>query len=599
MERNKTVLLGVIIVLLLAIGVAFWRVHDTANTETSASYAVPGQGPSNPSFPKVERQHRLASLKSQEILGIPLEAQEDIPGRAEVRASGGNVKYPGNRGKTPSGFSSLEVPGAKTARSGNVYAQADRSLSPYQLDGGTPVTSPGSGSYQAVSAPNLSSPEASLTRDSSDSNEYVHKSMSPFLRGLTQEQAAALNKSLTGLSDRVERAIMQAMLPKSKKDANIEKYLQRNRSGEDSASAEAAAGPFAGVLNQVSSQKANIVKSMGNAYGGGAAKEAGQIMNAYQKELGSLLNNAAGKNPEEIAKQARAISHKYNKKLDNMSDKYGLEKFKQETLAKDQAYLAQVEQTYGSDISGQMAELRQQALEQKMQLAQETGLTTEDAYAKHLAIEQQLWQQEQNLLTSQGYSPTQLYKIKNKQKQAELDQQAADEQEGKKLPQVYRMSEKQQSQYMHSVEQMNQQMQQNDLASYGPRGAEMLQSVYDWYTPAVQQIISDPETSQEEKDRALAQASQRANQELARLKKTPQMRQMRVDTTIDHIMQDPGMQQASAEQRAAFEQMARPVLQDMFDKASAIEESNLSEPEKRRQLQALQEETRRKLSGGQ
>ena len=75
------------------------------------------------------------------------------------------------------------------------------------------------------------------------------------------------------------------------------------------------------------------------------------------------------------------------------------------------------------------------------------------------------------------------------------------------------------------------------------------------------------------------------------------MRQMRVDTTLGHIMQDPALQNASPEQREAFKEHARPVLEEMFEKATQIEESNLSEPEKRRQLQALQDQTQRRLSG--
>ena len=60
--------------------------------------------------------------------------------------------------------------------------------------------------------------------------------------------------------------------------ANIEKYLQRNASP-----AAASAGPFAPVLDQVASQKAGVVQSMGNAFGQEAAQEAGQVMDDFQR----------------------------------------------------------------------------------------------------------------------------------------------------------------------------------------------------------------------------------------------------------------------------------------------------------------------------
>lgn len=604
MKKNQTLLLGILIICLLTIGIAFLRSPNrSVNPVVTSSRKTtdPALGHTAVSFPN-SKAKQWEILKEQEFLGV---TSPTVSQTSQKNLKDTTVPYPPGTLNRPHGPSRVET-AYQGRKNGNVYQAADRSLvTPASRQSGGKSTSlqttngnntPGSSSGMSVSG------GSSLTAE-----ENTKHIMNPFLRGLTKEQAEALNRSLDGLSSRVERAILQAMLPKSKKNANIEKYLQRNQSGdsqsadapEGGVSGAAVQGPFAKVLKQVSSQKGNITKSMGNAYGAAAAKEAGQIMDSYQKELAAALENKEGKSPEELAKLARAIGNKYNNKLDKVSEKYGLEKFKQDNLAKDASYLASVEQTYGSELTDKMKELRGEALTQKMQLAQETGLTTEEAYEKYLGIERDLWQKEQDLLISQGYSPTKLYDIKKQWNQQQWEALQQEEQEGKKLPQVYRMSEKQQRSYLDSVQTMNRQMQQNDVAAYGSRGASVLQGVYDKYVSEVQRIISEDETSQEEKDKALQQASQQANQELAQLKKTPQMRQMRVENTLDHIMQDPALQKASAEQREAFKANARPVLEEMFERANQIEESNLSEPEKRRQLQALQEEAQRRLSGGQ
>ena len=545
-----------------------------------------------------DRKKRLELLKNQELLGVSTEPEK-------TKASSISSVPRENSGK-PGAAPASQKPSSgagtntRSHRPINSYAAAAQALrggtqTPHAA-GGTSTANAASGSSSGFTVPGGNATQSAVSQGAA--TQQTSYTFAPFLRGLTREQSEMLNSTLDGLSSRVERAILQASLPKSKKDANIEKYLKRNQT-QTSTQTATANGPFAGVINQVASQKDSVVQSMKQAYGVSAGAAAGKLMDAYQNEISSVLENKDGKTQEELAKQAQAVSQKYNKKLSKMGEKYGLRKFKQENQAKDREFLDDVEKTYGSDISSQMADLRLKALEQKMQLAQEPGLTSEEAYKKYLDIESNLWKEEENLLLSNGYSPSKLQTLKNEKDERERALRAQEEQAGKRVAQVFRMSKEDQDAYISNMEQkIIQPRQQNDVLAYGEEGAKQFKPVYDRYLQEIKQIVADEETSQDEKEAALQQASENAKKEITRLKNTPQMREQQVSTALDRIFQDPSLKKATPAQRQAYEQFARPILSEMFEQAAQIEQSNLSEPEKRRQLKALDEETRRKLSGG-
>ena len=89
---------------------------------------------------------------------------------------------------------------------------------------------------------------------------------------------------------------------------------------------------------------------------------------------------------------------------------------------------------------------------------------------------------------------------------------------------------------------------------------------------------------------------------LARWQKSPEMKALRenrqVESSLQQLMQDPGFAQATPEQKTAFVQTARPILQEMYSKANAIvDDPNLSDEQKEQQIKALQEQAQRQLMG--
>ncbi|MBR4592470.1 MAG: hypothetical protein IKO35_04605 [Elusimicrobiaceae bacterium] len=159
---------------------------------------------------------------------------------------------------------------------------------------------------------------------SKDDKKPLEMPFSPYMASLTKEQAASLEKQLNGLSDRLEAAILRALLPKSKKDMNVEKYLASTKGEAPSAEdTTAQKNPAAVIAKQMSKQKSGIVNSMKNAFGNKAARQAGQIMDSFQQELTNALSQP-GLTQQQIQQQTRQISQKYNKQLQKLSEKSGL-----------------------------------------------------------------------------------------------------------------------------------------------------------------------------------------------------------------------------------------------------------------------------------
>ncbi|MCQ2411116.1 MAG: hypothetical protein MJ053_06615, partial [Elusimicrobiaceae bacterium] len=142
---------------------------------------------------------------------------------------------------------------------------------------------------------------------SEDKTAHAAQTLLPYTASLPKKQRGALEKQLNGLSDKVEEAILRAMLPKSKKDMNIEKYLSRNSQTAQEGTSSQNAGPFASVDRQLARQKTGIVKSMKEAFGTKAANQAGKLMDGYRQELMGMLNQP-GLTTEQIKEKTRQIS---------------------------------------------------------------------------------------------------------------------------------------------------------------------------------------------------------------------------------------------------------------------------------------------------
>lgn len=421
---------------------------------------------------------------------------------------------------------------------------------------------------------------------------------SPYMAALTKEQAAALEKQLDGLSGRVEEAVLRALLPKSKKDANIEKYLSRSPSRQ--AETAQTGGQFAPVARQIAQQKAGIMQSMQQAFGPKAAQEAGQLMDAYQHELLGALNQP-GQTAEQLRKQASQISRKYNEKLQKLGEKHGLERMKQEQEKKDSVFQQKLAQAYGPETAGQLGGIMEKYRQQELALAQQ-GLTAEEFYKQALANQRARRKEMENFLLQNGQSLKGLHRAEDEEERRAVAQALKAEEEGQTAPQAYRATDEEKAIFGNNLKQERTEKVKIAQEMYGAEGVARIREVYNRYADETEKIMNDTETSRLEKQQQLMKARQEANQALERIQNNPQMRQLReerqVASTLDRLMQDPAVAKASPEQKEAFKQAARPVLQQMYAQINDIAaDPNLSDAQKQQRISEVQQQAQRQLAG--
>ncbi len=588
-KQNRTLLqLSVFIIILLTIGVAFWR-HNyieqpaASNSVNSKSY---GRSAGAHSSQATARELAgLATLKDNEILG---EDSSFTPARPKLSKKDGFLKrFIGRRSPTSSAENGANAP--LTTASSNSLAEGSQP--------GVMTVQEYLPSQQAALAAGRRMPtDPSFTRDTTftpgvyrpSTEERARGIMAPYMKGVRKEQAAALAKQLDGLSSRVERALYQAMLPKSKKDANIEKYL--NRHGTK------AASPLASVAEQVAAQKESVVSSVKETYGASAATEAGRIMDDYQQEL-TAVTNQPGKSLEELAKATRAVNEKYNNKLQDLSRKEGLKQFESDKVSQDAALQQDLAKAYGTNVAGQMGKTLQEYRQKELELAQ-ANLSPEEYYKRQLELQRDRRKALEKELLANNLSLDGLIEAEDRLEEEQLKAEQANEESGKTLPRRYVLPESMKENFRGGIQQDQREKVEMATQIYGKQGAKLMEDLYARYAAKAESIMNDPETSRSQKMKALMQARQETNQAIMEIQKRPEMVKLRVESTLDNLLQDPGLSKATDEQKEAFKETARPVLEEMFNQINEISSSDLPDKEKQAQIKAAQEEAQRKLTGG-
>lgn len=594
MEKNRQLFqLGFLIVVLLALGLALLRT-------TSYSPAADASGRSARERAAEAERLSMEALKNEEILGVP--AGRDGTLTKEQKRALAVQRY---------------VRRPDLSLNANDYTLDTQAVgrNPYASLPGTSVGDSSSGSYRAKG---LSAADYGKYRGSAGSSAGAaagassqapgvyrpgvqeqllaerERAFSPFMAAMNKEQHKKLESQLKGLSSGIDRAVARALLPKSKKDANIEKYLQRNASPE-----AAAAGPFAPVLEQVAAQKAGVVNSMGQAFGPQAAKEAGQVMNSFQQEMSAAVT-APGQTPQQIADKVKAVTQKYEQKLQKMTEDNGFRQFEQERLAKDNLLKQELAKQYGADFAALAGEKIDAAREKDMLLARQ-GLPAEEYYKQQLANQRERRKAIEDLLAQSGKSTKGLFAAEDEVERRDVEQKLKDEEEGKTLGRSYRAGEKELAAIDQSLTQERDEKLRTAGEVYGEEGARRVDGIYQKYYDEYMKIWTDPDSSKTAKQQASMKLRQDVNRQLEQVQNEPQMRQARlerqVESSLSQLMQDPGVSRASAAQKAALEEKARPILREMYERVNDILASDLPDAEKQRRIEAVQAQAQRKLSG--
>lgn len=609
MEQKKPLaLLLLFIIILMAMGIAYlFARHKAPSVSTGYTGRYNHVQSNAPLGFNKDEYTQLQNLKDSEFLGIiPSKNEENSMGKSASyknfvprRSIGDFAKYRPNgiRNTTPSAGRNLSARPTNYP-TGNRYehtsfhmpSSAENSFSPTGAVS-TGDNTLGQRGIAGVYRPNLEE----------RGRAYGNGVLAPYLAQMTPKQREKMERQLSGLSSGIERAIAKALLPKSKKDQDIDKYFNRSSAGVDGgvdAATLAAAGPFGGVLKQISAQKGSVMQTMGQAFGKSAGKEVGKIMDRFSQDMAAVVTNPNLTDAQK-AEATRSLNRKYQKELNDFSEKESVSKFEKERIAQDNQLKNELAKQYGSKIADLAAVEIDKMREKDMALAQ-AGLPAEEYYKQQLDNQRERRSSIEKILKQEGKSTRGLMAVEDKIEQEQVAQRLRAEEEGEAPVRVYHTSKNELEAFNHSLETESREMIQTATQMYGKEGAEKIENIYKDYHQKYMEIWNNPETSKTEKQQASMELRQGVNNKLNEIQKDPAMKEAQVRTQVDaslnQMMRDPSLQDASPDARENFERKARGVLTNMYRQVNEVMGSDLSDEEKQRRVQQIQQQAQEQLA---
>lgn len=422
MEDNKGLKTVLGILAALAIVVAAWRVLSyEAVSQTSLSSPVD-------SAPQVEV---LNDLKRTELLAQKHAAGPAalLPAKKQTSAGGKTafpIQNPSKLQPYPTGRATPRTPypGRRVAGS------PTSATSPTTNAAVATQTEAGSNTTPSVNlnfTPGGANPQAA-TEDAIQS-ERASRMLAPFLRTdrKTQERMDARWNDFAAY---LRRAVLQALMPKSKKEQMIEKYAAK-----PAESAAAQATGFTGALSPVgqalASQKQSVVSDFASAYGKSAAQQAGNIMDRFNGELSAALSTP-GLTQEQAGQRVREISNKYQKEMDKLAEKSQYDKFAADLEAKDNQQKDALRARYNdAELNNAFSQIIDQARAEKLALATRQDLTQQEHYLQDAKIDQNTHDKLKEAIAKTGQSLNPFYEVEGQRLQEWLDNLQSQEEEGK------------------------------------------------------------------------------------------------------------------------------------------------------------------------
>lgn len=468
-----------------------------------------------------------------------------------------NVRTP----STPVPASAVN-PGAYSSANNGSY-QAPRSSAssynrPYSSTTGTNAnTSTGTTNYSPVNS-RRNAKASSAANQSSVWDE--------FLPNQTREEKEALDEKLNNLFDGVERAVSQSMAPKSKREANLEKYMPK-QAATAAQNGSAAGSKNQTVSNEMASKAAGIVDTVRKQYGDEAASRASSVMDAYQQEMNQVLNTPMSS--DEKMAQVQAVNNKYNEKLRNLNQKEAWTKFEQEQRAKNKQQVAEISKTFNAQTAQAADKLMEQYLQKRIAIMKQ-GLGEEEAYRQLMELEEKQRQDLDNL--AKEYNPqdptasAKMQDLRNKHIQQEIEQDKKDVEAGKKQAQYYRVG-KQAADEMDKAWKKENEDIVNSMSMYGPQAQAQAQQILDDMRQKRREIVLQGGSLTDVNDQ-IKKDTEQANKQLEQIRRdyqeqwienTQQKLNANNDKALDQYTAQ--MQNASDKQKEAWKEQARPIME--------------------------------------
>lgn len=330
--------------------------------------------------------------------------------------------------------------------------------------------------------------------------------LAPYLRP-NRKQKEQMDAKWAKLSAAIDRAVAQALTPKSKKEQMVEKYAASKNAA---AGQSGLTGPFAPVVNAIAAQKNDIVKSFAQSFGASAAKEASQLMDSFAGEVAAAAS-APGLTSQQAAAQVKEIAKKYEKKMDKLAEKSQYDKFVADRVAQDNKQKAELGALYPEE-KVQIGQLIDQTREKDLALATQ-NLPREEYFNQLAQNNQALRSGIQKLVTQGGKSVQDFQKWEQGQTQAYLEKLGQLEEAGQiqSVARVATPDEKRKTQA--DIDAQKPKFLDGIEKSFGPQAKADFEPIFENYERTLKQI-DEAKLSPLERETQRANATKEANREL-------------------------------------------------------------------------------------
>ncbi|MBR5151517.1 MAG: hypothetical protein IKW71_01640, partial [Elusimicrobiaceae bacterium] len=265
----------------------------------------------------------------------------------------------------------------------------------------------------------------------------------------------------------------------------IEKYGAKQNTQNSSVQFSGFTGPLAPVGEQIAIQKQAIVQSMGSAFGGRAAAQAGSLMDSYAQELAGALN-APNATPEQKEQRVKEISKKYQNEMNKLAEKNQYDKFVADRVAQDNKQKEELGALY-PEQKAQISQLIDQTREKDLALATQ-NLPREQYFDQLAQNNQDLRSGIQKLVVQGGQSVQDFQKWEQDRNADLLNTLARLEEEGKiqSVAAVANADEKQQTQ--SEINTQSTDIKKEIAAAYGEQALADFNPIFENYERTLKQI---------------------------------------------------------------------------------------------------------------
>lgn len=413
-----------------------------------------------------------------------------------------------------------------------------------------------------------------------------------------REIDAKLNRTLSTLANNIQDAVAKALMPKSKKAQNIEKYRHKT---QGTSAVSASDSPFSNMMAQVSSQTNALVQNVTKAFGNKAGNEMASLVGQFQQELNSAINTPGATNAQ-IASKVQEISQKYQGKINKLAEKQQYDKFVEDRTEHDNQQKQELSKFYKGELLEELGGILDKARESELALASK-NLPEKEYWEEVYKSNYQKQVDMREAIKKAGQPLDKFYAWLDEKERQNIEKALEAEQNGEIASFDRVETEDERIAKQKTLKEERERIIDQVTKTYGPEAAAAIKKIHENYAKDVekegQKSMSD--AAHRSVDMKLRQ---NYNKQMADALKTPEMRKSAVKKQTEDIFQSIYEQNPSINSdpqlKMQYEEQTRPVIEQAVSKIMSINDNDKLTPEQKlAQTNQIRRNLEKFLSGEQ